>query len=156
MGQYLMDDWSTIGRLRTKGSWFIVHSVIGCICWALGKGREHREGGVKEGRAESESWVVEVAGSGPPECSWFGWGVLGESSKLPTEMPESVLWLRPLVAHASSSSSASSSSCSHWSSSSSRGNDRHSHGCKDWNKVLFRMDFFIHFFFFFTNTKFHL
>lgn len=104
----------------------------------------------KERGSLGESWAVEtvvgVAGlqdsvwgvaRSVPECCWGGWGVLGESSRLPTEMPESVLWLRPLAVHGSSSGSASSSSCSHWSSDSCKGNDRHSHGstackCRRW------------------------
>lgn len=102
--------------------------------WEESEGR----GAKKEGR-EAESWVVGAAGLQASICGLAGsvpkccWGVLGESSRLPTEMPESVLWLRPLAAHASSSGSASSSFSSHRSSTSSKGNDLHSHGCTVWN-----------------------
>lgn len=101
-------------------------------------GYDNGEDEYKERGSVGESWAVEsvvwVAGLqdsvwevvwSVPECCW---GVLGESSRLPTEIPESVLWLRPLAVHGSSSGSASSSSCSHWSSDSSKGNDRRSHG----------------------------
>lgn len=60
-------------------------------------------------------------------------------------MPESVLWLRPLAVHGSSSGSASSSSCSHWSSESCKGNNRRSHGstaCKcRWRQWFIRFFF---------------